>query len=240
MMRALVWVLLLGNVIFFAVMQSDGLLISGDQSMRALPPLHPEKIILLGAPPDKPAAALSAPAGVAPEPASAAENAQPLPAALPEALCMEWGEFSGADLERATTALSALQLGDKLSRRQVEYAIGYWVYLPPQRDKAAVNQKIAQLKARGIEEYFVVPDPGPWLNAISLGVFRTKEAAQHFLDVLQRTKDVRTAEVGERASKLKASIFVLNGLDTDTAARIAAIQKDFAGSDLKDIPCANP
>jgi hypothetical protein len=182
---------------------------------------------------------ISASADAVPQPASAAGNIPVLSTAQPDTSCMEWGEFSGADLARATAALSALQLGDKLSQRQVEYAIGYWVYIPPQKDKATVNQKVAQLKARGIEEYFVVPDAGPWLNAISLGVFRTQEAAQHFLDELRRTKDVRSAQIGERASKLKTTLFLLNGLDAKAAASIAEMQKDFAGSELKNVPCAS-
>lgn len=242
-MKALVWILLLVNVLFFAAMQWGGLLIADEQAVQAQPPLHEEKIGLLGAPQGKPAAALpaSAPAA-APAPASApapapVEAPKPL-AAKPVASCMEWGEFSGADLARATSALAAMQLGGKLSQRDVEYAIGYWVYIPPQKDKAAVNRKIAQLKARGVEEYFVVSE-APWINAISLGVFRTREAAQHFLDELQRTKGVRSAQIGERASKLKATIFVLNGLDAATATRLAEIHKDFAGSELKDIACAH-
>lgn len=233
-MKALVWILLLVNVLFFAAMQWGRLLIADEQAVQAQPPLHEEKIGLLGAPQGKPAAALpaSAPAA-APAPASA-----PVEAPKPLASCMEWGEFSGADLARATSALAAMQLGGKLSQRDVEYAIGYWVYIPPQKDKAAVNRKIAQLKARGVEEYFVVSE-APWINAISLGVFRTREAAQHFLDELQRTKGVRSAQIGERASKLKATIFVLNGLDAATATKLAEIHKDFAGSELKDIACAH-
>ncbi|HYR05545.1 MAG TPA: SPOR domain-containing protein [Gallionella sp.] len=234
-MRALFWILLLGNVIFFAVMQWGGMLTTNDQAAQMQLPLHEEKISLLSAPQSKQAAIL--PLSV-PAPASAPMEAPAPLAARPDALCMEWGEFSGADLARATAALSVLQLGDKLSQRQVEYAIGYWVYIPPMKDKAAVNRKIAQLKARGIDEYFIVSEAGPWLNAISLGVFKTREAAQHFLDELQRTKDVRSAKVGERASKLKATIFVLNRLDAKTAARIAEMQKDFSGSELKDITCA--
>lgn len=232
-MKAFVWILLLGNMIFFAALQWGGLL-ADEPAAQAHPPLHEEKINLLSAPPGKPTAL----AASAPEPAPAPGNTAALPAA--NASCVEWGEFSGTDLTRATAALSALQLGDKLSQRQVEYAIGYWVYIPPQKDKAAVNQKVAQLKARGIDEYFVVPDAGPWLNAISLGVFRTQEAAQHFLDELRQTKGVRSAQVGERASKLKTTVFVLNGLDAKAAAGIAEIQKDFAGSELKDVTCANP
>lgn len=249
-MKALVWILLLGNVIFFAAMRWGGLLAADEQAAQAQPPLHEEKISLLAAPQGKPAAALpaSAPAAADPPqlPLSVGSDSPPLirggREGLPakqDALCMEWGEFSGVDLARATAALAALQLGDKLSQREVEHAIGYWVYIPPQKDKAAVNRKIAQLKARGVEEYFVVTEAGPWLNAISLGVFRTREAAQHFLDELQRTKGVRSAQVGERASKLKASIFVLNGLEAAIATRLAEMQKDFAGSELKDVACAH-
>ena len=236
-MKALFWILLLGNVIFFAVMRWGGLLAADEQAVQAQPPLHEEKISLLATPQGKPAAVLPASAPAA-APASAPAEAPVPVAARQDAACMEWGEFSGADLARAMAALSALQLGDKLGQRQVEYAIGYWVYIPPLKDKAAVNRKIAQLKARGIGEYFVVTDAGPWLNAISLGVFKTQEAARHFLDDLQRTKGVRSAQVGERASQLKATVFVLKGLDAKAAADLAALQKDFAGSELKEVPCA--
>lgn len=236
-MKALFWILLLGNVTFFAVMRWGGLLVADEQAVQAQPALHEQKIGLLSAPQGKPSAALPAPVPAAMPGSAPAEAPAPL-MAKPDVLCMEWGDFSGADLTRATAALSALQLGDKLSKRQVEYTIGYWIYIPPVKDKAAVNQKIAQLKARGINEYFIVPDAGPWLNAISLGVFRTQEAAQHFLDELRRTKDVRSAQIGERASKLKATIFVLNGLDAKAGADLAEIQKDFAGSELRNVPCA--
>jgi len=234
-MKVLVWILLLGNMIFFAVMQWGGLLAADEQAVQTQPPLHEEKISVLSAPQGKPVAVLPA---AAPAPVQAPVEAPAMPTVRPDVSCMEWGEFSGADLTRATAALSALQLGDKLSQRQVEYAIGYWVYIPPMKDKAAVNQKIAQLKARGIDDYFVVPDAGPWLNAVSLGVFKTREAAQHFLDELRNSKGVRSAQIGERASKLKVTLFVLNGLDAKTGAELARIQKDFAGSELKDIPCA--
>jgi hypothetical protein len=239
-MKVLVWILLMANAIFFAAMQWGGLLIADEQAVQAQPPLHEEKIGLQGAPQGKPAPASPAPApAAAAAPAPAPEEVPAPLAAGPGALCMEWGEFSGAELARATAALSALQLGDRLGQRQVEYAIGYWVYIPPQKDKASVNRKIAQLKARGIEEYFVVSEAGPWQNAISLGVFKTQEAAQHFLDDLRRSKDVRSAQVGERASQLKATIFVLNGLDDRAAASLAEVQKGFAGSELKDVACTH-
>jgi len=239
-MRILFWILLLANVIFFAAMQWGGLLTAGDQTARAQPALHAGKIRLLNTPYSAPPAASSAPAPVAARADAPVAVSEPSPSVTGAnaAACLEWGDFSGADLTRASAVLSALQLGDKLSQHQIEHSIGYWVYIPPLKSKAAVALKIAQLKARGIEEYFVVADAGPWLNAISLGVFKTREAAQSFLDDLQQIKDVRTAQIGERASKLKMTVFVLNEPDAVTTAELTKKQKDFPGSTLKNVPCA--
>lgn len=247
-MRFLFWILLLGNVILFAVIQRGGLS-WGEQRVQAQPDLHGEMIRLMPAPQSAPAKAISVPAPVvvppAPVPASSPSPTNPQPSlnmAAPEAAkpgkltCLEWGDFSGPDLSRAKAALSDLQLADKLSQRQVEREIGYWVYIPPLRNRAAVNRKIAELKALGIREYFVVQTSGSWLNAISLGVFKTRDAAQHFLQVLN-TKGVRTARVGERVSKVKATIFMLNNPEAATEARLTAMQKEFSGSELNHVPC---
>lgn len=230
MLKKLFWVLLAGNAIFFAAMQWGGLL-TDEPDAPSPRPLHEEKIRLLGAPPPSaatpPASKPMAPAsGPAPASASGAEART----------CMEWGEFSGADLARATAALGELQLGERLGRREVEYSIGYWVYIPPLKDKVAVAQKIEQLKARGVTEYFVVQEAGAWLNAISLGVFKTREAAENFVNQL-KTRDVRSAQVGERSSRLKVTMFVLNGLDAATAGRLAALHGDFPGSELREVSC---
>lgn len=260
-MKNLFWILLLGNVILFAVMQSGGFG-WGEPEVKAQPDLHGDMIRLIPAPQSAPARSLpsskpapapspvSAPVAVLPasvqvsppsespskpdHPADAAAPAAAKPGTL---VCLEWGDFSGPDLERASAALSALQLADKLSRRQIERDIGYWVYFPPLKNKAAVNRKIAELKALGIREYFVVQGSGRWQNAISLGVFKTKESAQNFLQGLN-SKGVRTARVGERASKLKATIFMLDRVDAGTVSKLTAMQKDFAGSELSTVPCA--
>lgn len=241
MMRALFWILLLANILFFAAMQWGGALTNGEQPVQAQPALHEEKIRLLNTPHGALPAVSSTSAPVMASTDAHVVVAESSPPATESStpICLEWGEFSGADLTRATAALSALQLDDKLSQYQVEHAIGYWVYIPPLKNKAAANQKIAQLKALGIEEYFVVLDAGPWLNAISLGVFKTQEAAQSFLDDLRRTKDMRSAQMGERASKLKATVFVLNGLDAAIMTKLTEMQKDFSGSTLKNVPCAH-
>ncbi|MBI5625686.1 MAG: SPOR domain-containing protein [Nitrosomonadales bacterium] len=261
-MRALFWILLLGNVILFAVMQRGGLG-WGEQAYQPQPVLHEEKIRLLDANQSAPVKALPVPATTATPVAAPAQmtasapvdnpapGAKPATAVSPETavipppvavkpdslICLEWGDFSGNDLKRATEILSAMQLGDKLSQRHVEYNKGYWVYIPPLKNKAAANRKVSQLKALGIREYFIVQDAGAMRYAISLGVFKSQEAAQKHLSELQ-VKGVRSAKVGERTSKLKTTMFMLNNVDALIEDKLAETGKDFSGSELKNVPCA--
>ena len=251
-MRTSFWLLLLANVILFALIQRGWLwraeeFLTGQPNepvAQAQPALQAEKIRLLNESPSVPVSTSPSPALPAvPRPLPLSPQislniSAPVATRTNAPACLEWGDFSGADLRLATAALSALQLGNKLDKRQVEQVIGYWVYIPPLDSKAAVNQKVEQLKARGVGEYFVVQDAGPWRNAISLGVFKTQEAAQNFLNVL-RTKDVRSARVGERAGKQKATIFILNRVSPATEARLTGMKKDFPGSELNNVPCAH-
>jgi hypothetical protein len=264
-MKKLFWILLLGNVILFAVMQS-GEFSWNEQSGHAQPELNSEMIRLVPAPQRAPAKAIPTPAttpapvpvAVTPAPVPVVVTPVPVPASSPvvsnqplppsmdaptatklnSLICLEWGDFSGGDITRATAALSALQLADKLSQRKIDRDLGYWVYFPPLKNKSAVRQKVAELKGLGISEYYVVQTPGHLLNAISLGVFKTQEAAQSFLEQM-RAKGVRTARIGEHVSKLKVTVFVLNGVDAAIEAKLTAIQKDFAGTELNKASCTH-
>lgn len=253
-MKKLFWILLLGNVVLYAVMRGNGFGL-GEQQVQVQPDLHGNMIRLIPATRITPAPAskaLPAPVAVS-APVAESPTAIPIPsktASQPDHLvaaaatadsgstaCLEWGDFSGPDLARATAVLSTMPLPGKSSRREIEHDRGYWVYFPPLRNKAAVNHKISELKALGIADYFVVQGSGHWRNAISLGVFKTKEAAQNFLNDLHG-RGVHTARVGERASKLRATVFMLDGVDAATVAKLTALQKDFPGSELNTVPCA--
>lgn len=149
---------------------------------------------------------------------------------------MEWGEFSGTDLARASKALAGLKLGDRLAQRTVEYASGYWVYIPPLANKAAVNKKIVEIRAAGVEDYFVIKESRKWNNAISLGVFKTEEAAKKFQLSIKK-KGLSKAKVGERKRMLKFTVFELKRIDAEGRARLAALHKAFANSELAIVAC---
>jgi len=252
MTKWIVGLLLLANLALFGWMRWGSMLTVDADAVTAQAPLNADKIKLLAlqsVPASAPTPAVSgvpltlspvasAPAAAASAPAASAPVAAVPPVAPKAASCAEWGEFSGDDLLRAEQALSALKLGDKLSQRGVEQDHGYWVYIPPMKKRAQIEKKIAQLKERGVKDYFVVQEKGRWLNAISLGVFKTEEAAQKYLAALQ-TQDVRSAKLGERKSKLKFTVFVMKGLDAGIVDKLNALQKGFPDSELKVSACGN-
>lgn len=236
MMKWLFWLLLTVNLVFFATMQWGELLTGENNNFPNQPALNEEKIMLLTAPPE-----VHAPAPLLPE----VHAETPLPSDVPVvsqvqpagvAACLEWGEFSGNDLKRAISALAMLNLGDQLSRRQVEYISGYWAYIPPPKTRAEIDRKISVLKARGVVDYFIVQEPGKWHNAISLGVFKTNEAAQKFVDKLA-AKGIKTPMVGERMSKFKFTVFVLKNPDATVIEKVTELQREFDGSELRQVTC---
>ena len=113
---------------------------------------------------------------------------------------------------------------------------GYWVYVPPLKSKAETDRKIGELKALGITDFFLVQDSGQWRNAISLGIFRTDEAAQGFLNKL-KDRGVRSAVAERRENFLKQIAFMVREPDPAMVARLAALQKEFPGSELKATSC---
>lgn len=243
MSRVWLILLLLVNVLFFAAMRWGALLTEEPEAPLAQAEFNAGKVRLQVSALPSPGEAVPVSATQAASAARAAEPVQPashlsqeLAAPPSPAICMAWGEFSGEDLARANSELSSLQLGDKLQRRTVEYDSGYWVYMPPQKNIEGVNRKIDQLRKLGVTEYFVVQEKGEWLHAISLGVFRTQQAAGNFLNEL-KTKGVRSAQLGERKSKLKFTLFELHDLDVATAERLKQIQQVFPDSELKPVGC---
>jgi hypothetical protein len=231
-MRILFWLLLLANLLLFSYARWGDALTGTQADLQAQPPLDAGKIKVVSAP----LAALPVPVQAPAMPAApSVVVARPAPADT-SAVCMEWGEFSGDDLARATTALTSMQLGQQLSQHEVEQDTGYWVYMPPQGSRANAKKKASELKALGVNDYFIVQESGKWHNAISLGVFRTRQAAQKHLDGLHQ-QGVRTAQVGERQARLKFTVFVFRNPDSALTARIAALQKGFPDSELKAAPC---
>ncbi|MCC7486959.1 MAG: SPOR domain-containing protein [Burkholderiales bacterium] len=222
-MRFLFLALVLANFALFAWSQATREKALRDSYSRL--EVMPEKIRVTGTSgrsgPERPQ---GAPAG------ARGPSGEPAPAA-----CVEWGIFAGPDIARADAALARVEMPqERLERTPVDG--GYWVYLPPMKTRAETDRKVGELKALGVAEFFVVQDAGPWRNAISLGIFRTEDAAQAYLAGLKE-RGVRSAIAERRENFLKQVAYLVREPDEATVARLALLQKEFPGSELKATAC---
>lgn len=150
--------------------------------------------------------------------------------------CVEWGPFSAEELSRARTALEPLGLGNRLAVAPVSVTAGWWVYLPPQRSRDAAERKITELKGLGVEESYLVPEKGDWENAISLGIFRSEDGAQRFLENL-RAKGVRSAVVGSRQQLVRLNTVFLRAPSEAEAQRLVELRAELPGTSVKAAKC---
>lgn len=149
--------------------------------------------------------------------------------------CLEWGAFSLAERARAEKALEPLALGERLEQRRSEELAGWWVYIPPQGSRQAALRKAAELKALGVQDYFIIGDEGDERWALSLGIFRTVEAAQSRLAGLQ-ARGVRSAAMGARDTVVPKIWLQVKSADPALQARLAGIAKQIEGSELRPCP----
>ncbi len=165
------------------------------------------------------------------KPKPAGETQAPGPAAAGG--CAEWGGFSIAEAPRAEQVLEPLALGARLSQRRSEEKAGWWVFIPPQGNRPAAQKKTAELKALGIDDYFILQEESSMRWAVSLGVFSSEEAAKTRLDAL-RAKGVRSAQTGERDTQVTKIWFQVRGADAALQARLKEFAKALPGTELRD------
>jgi hypothetical protein len=163
--------------------------------------------------------------------ARTAEETRRTVQSLAGAACVEFSGIAGADVARAREAFAAFKLGERLVERRVEEITRHWVFIAPVRERRAAEVNMAQLRRQGVNDMSIRPD-----NAISLGVFSTEEAARRFLASLE-AKGVKGAESGPFVKEMREVVMLIREPDTETVARLAVLQRDYAGAQLRAVPC---
>jgi hypothetical protein len=233
-MRTVFFLLVLANLAFIAWSYLGGP--ASGESQLVDQQLNPQAIRLLS--PEQRAALAAERARPAPPPPPQAAPAAPPPPAAPKVAvvaCMELGAFNLADVQRVEQALGPLSLGAKLSQRHAEEIAGYWVFIPPQPGRQAANRKATELKKLGVEDFFIVQEDSSFRYSISLGVFKTGDAAKARLEQL-RTKGVKTARVGARDTTVQKVYFVVREVPEPLAAKLNELRQGFPGTELKECP----
>lgn len=216
-MRTLFLVLVAANLAFFA------------WSQYASSPQAADGVLARRSEPDK--LKIVPPAAPSPAPAPA-----PLSGAAQALGCLEWGSFTTADYARAEKALEPLALGARLAQRRVEEAAaGWWVFIPSQGSRLSAIKKAAELKALGVTDYYVMGEDAdaPW--SLSLGVYRTEQAAFARLAAL-REQGVRSAMVGSRDTAVPRFWLQVKGVDAALEARIREAARQLESGELRACP----
>lgn len=239
-MKALVFLLVLGNLLFYAfsagyfgrpdnpdagrveqqvVPERMRIVSRGEAPAPSTPAVKPEPAVVEAKPAETPPAAEKVPeepAAAAPEPETKAESADK------PAVCLFWRPLPVADADRLS-ALLAKRFGDyKVTRKQAaSESNGWWVFIPPLPSKADAERKSAELRELGVTEFFVVQDAQSRL-AISLGVFSSEKGGQERLAEL-KAKGVRSAQLAPRPGKDGPVTVQARGPASAKAAVIGAV-----------------
>jgi len=115
------------------------------------------------------------------------------------ASCVEWGSFGDTELAQALIWLSARFPQLTVNTRRGEEAQSWMVRIPPLRNAAAAQARASALRQQGLGEVFVFQDAGPNQHALSLGLFRSEDAARRFMESLN-TKGVAGAQIVARSN----------------------------------------
>lgn len=221
-MKTLVFVLVLGNLLFYAF--SAGYFGHPDNpdAGRLAQQVAPEKMRLVSrgeAPPVvKPAEPPPAPA---PDPEPVVENT-----------CLRWDNLATAEADRLGKLLADKFAAFKTSKRTVaSEGSGWWVFIPPLPGKAEAEKKGGELRQLGVDDYFIIQEAGPNQFGISLGVFTSEKGAQERLAEL-KGKGVKSARQGPRPGKESSIRLEASGPLAERDALIAAS----AGAKTKSQP----
>lgn len=196
---------------------------SGHEPQRLQQQINPEKIRLISdnppsRPPTSDATVTSLASNVAATATPSAANASTA------AACIELGNFSEAEAGRLEAKLQDIITPDRLARRRVSDPSSFMVYIPPQGDKEGADRKAGELRRLGVADFFVMQADGELQYAISLGIFKTRTAAESHLGELVK-QGVRSARITGRGDGAVKVAFQLRGLDDQAVAAAIKLAK---------------
>ena len=213
-MRALVFLLVFANLLFYAFSAGYFGSSGSDDARRLAQQVHPEglRIVSRG----------EAPAAVEEKPpvADPVLSGSSKPVAQ---ICLAWAGISPAEASKLEELLAGKFADFRVERQAAGEAAArqWWVFIPPLANKAESERKAGQLRSLGINDYFVVND-GAQRFAISLGVFSAESRAEERLAEL-KAKGVRSARVGERPGREGGLGLRVRGPQEQQAALLAAL-----------------
>ena len=207
MLKLFFGLLVLANLVLFAF-QQGGLFPDAREPARMARQINADSVKLIVAEPVPVSAATST------------MSSKPVASA-----CLEIGNFDAADATRFEQRLDSLQLTGKFTRGSVVEPPRHMVLIPSQGSKDAADRKTAELRRLGIDDFFIMPE-GEQRWGISLGIFRTEEAARAHLAHLTQ-KGVHSARLGRFGKADRKAAFQFHAAEVAANAGLAKLLAEF-------------
>lgn len=258
MLKWFFWLLLIGNAALFA-MQRGYLGATGSEHHepgRLTQQLHPETLSILPVNSEKPVASAqagrSATAAVAtagdtattapadskpdqtPSPASSRSDTRP-PAKTELIACTEIGNFNGVEARKFDAQLSGLNLSVRPTTHSVQETSSHMVFIPSQDGREGADRRAAELRRLGIQDFYVMPESqsNPALRwGISLGVFKTEEAAKAYIGELI-PKGVRSARIMARTASSAKQVYQWRNITRSTKTALEGLKARFPNQEMR-------
>ncbi|VVD82481.1 SPOR domain-containing protein [Pandoraea morbifera] len=149
--------------------------------------------------------------------ASAASSAA---AAAVATACLDIGPFSANDAPQARGLLLAALPSGQGDIQSIAVDKRYWVHLDAVPNKAAADKQVAQLRAAGVTEYFLLNDDGSNV-VVSLGLFNDRERAVRLMAAAQ--KKGLTPQLSERPNARSRIIYRIAGINGNAATQVRGV-----------------
>ena len=228
MLKLIFWLLLLANAALFAMQKGylGAFYSDGREPARIGKQLQADKIKLV--------ASDGAPAATA-APAAAAAASAPAAADLAPVACTEIGNFSASEARRFSSQLAERTPNLKFVRREIQEVASHMVYLPSLGSKEAADKKADEVRRLGINDFFVIQDSSALRYGISLGIFKTDEAAQKQVASLAK-RGLSGAKAGTRSVSSSKVAFQLRDMGGDARLAFDKIKTDFPTQEVRSCP----
>ena len=152
--------------------------------------------------------------------------------AKPEILaCLSLGAFQTTEINAVETKLKTINFGNRQSRQNVQDVANNIVFIPPLGSKELADKKALELTHLGVKDFFIIQDQSNLRWGISLGVFKTEEAAKLYLATLS-TKGVHSAKVGVRTVATNKVNYVFKNVTSTEKIALDQIKATFPDQEL--------
>lgn len=205
-LRPLFLLLVLGNLLLFAWGQGYLGTTADGEAERLAAQIEPDRLRLVG-------------------------KGVPLPRAVepPPEACRALAGLEREAADKLVALISGRDAQLKVERRVPDEPKSWWVHIPPLPDGAQAAKKAAELSRLGVKDYYVMRESGPNQYAISLGLFKSEEAAKGYLAALLK-KNVKAARMQTRDAAGKKAVVEVRGSADRLAQALADLPPEFAAA----------